>query len=269
VAAHPRGRRADGQHFLRSQRLADELVAAACLDRGDLVLEIGAGSGRLTGPLRRAAGRVIAVELDPSLAAGLERRFARYASVAVVRGDILAVPLPHEPFRAFGNVPFGLTTALLRRLLDDPYGPLSRADVIVQDGLAQKRSSLRPCSMLSLSWLPWWEIGIGRHLPAGCFEPRPAVDAAMLVARRRPRPLLYPAAAAPYRELLRRAFARAQRPVRHGLGLPPRRWKALARERGLPLDARPQQLDVWDWVAAFEARQSIRPSWRRIETESE
>ena len=93
MAAQSRGRRADGQHFLRSQRLADELVAAACVLPAELVVEVGAGSGRLTEPLRRAARRVIAVELDPGLAAGLERRFERHPSVAVLRGDVLAVPV--------------------------------------------------------------------------------------------------------------------------------------------------------------------------------
>ena len=261
MAAQSRGRRADGQHFLRSQRLADELVAAACVLPAELVVEVGAGSGRLTEPLRRAARRVIAVELDPGLAAGLERRFERHPSVAVLRGDVLAVPFPREPFRVVGNVPFGVTTALLRRLLDDLRGPVTRADLIVQEGLARKRTSPRPCSMLALSWLPWWQIGVERHLPAACFQPRPAVDGAMLVARRRTAPLIDPADHGRYRALLGRAFGRAQSPVRQTLGLPPRRWKALARERGLAVDARPTQLDVWDWAAAFGAvRQPSRPS---------
>jgi 23S rRNA (adenine-N6)-dimethyltransferase len=110
--------------------------------------------------------------------------------------------------------------------------------------------------MLSLSWLPWWRFSIERLLPAGSFEPRPSVDAALLAAHRRARPLLPAAHAGAYRALLRRAFDRADRPVRLTAAPAAPVWKRLARDRGLAYDARPRQLDVWDWVALFEARYS-------------
>jgi 23S rRNA (adenine-N6)-dimethyltransferase len=254
VVAPGRGhhaRFADGQHLLRSPRLAAEVVAGAGIARSELVVEVGAGTGRLTAPLAQAAGSVIAVELDPALAAGLRRRFARESAVVVVEGDALLVSFPAEAHRVAGNVPFQITTALLRRVLDDPASPCTAADLIVQDGLARKRCAMRPCTMLSLSWLPWWRLSIERLLPAGSFEPRPSVDAAVLAARRREPPLLPRDAAPAYRLLLRRAFHRANRPVRQTAGLGTTRWKRLARDRGLPYDARPRQLDVWDWVAVF------------------
>jgi 23S rRNA (adenine-N6)-dimethyltransferase len=231
--------------------VAAEVVAAAGIARSDLVVEVGAGTGRLTAPLAHAAGAVVAIELDPVLSEGLRRRFARERAVTVVEGDALLVPFPPEPHRVAGNVPFQITTALLRRVLDDPGSPCTALDLIVQDGLARKRCALRPCTMLTLAWLPWWRLSIERLLPAGSFEPRPSVDAAVLAARRRDPPLL-PADRAPaYRALLRRAFDRADRPVRRTAGPGGAAWKRLARDRGLPYDARPRQLDVWDWVALF------------------
>jgi 16S rRNA A1518/A1519 N6-dimethyltransferase RsmA/KsgA/DIM1 with predicted DNA glycosylase/AP lyase activity len=253
VAARGRGRRprlADGQHFLRPP-LAVELVAAAGVGAGDLVVELGAGFGRLTEPLRRAAGRVIAVELDPGLAADLRRRVAGDARVAVVEGDALRVPLPEAAFRVVANVPFGISTALLRRLLDAPRSPLWAADLIVQEGLARKRAAGRPSSLLALGWLPWWELRIDRRLPRGSFQPPPAVDAAVLAARRRARPLLDPSHTAAYRRLLARGFAHAETPLRRSLAVDVRAWKAFAGERGLPAAATPRDLDVWDWVALF------------------
>ena len=232
------------------------MVAAAGIARSDLVVEIGAGTGRLTAPLADAADRVVAIELDPGLAGGLRRRFARNPRIDVVEGDALLVPFPDERHRVIGNVPFQITTALLRRVLDEPDSPCVAADLIVQDGLARKRCAMRPCTMLSLSWLPWWRLSIERLLPAGSFEPRPSVDAALLAARRRPHPLLPPTHAGAYRALLRRAFDRADRPVRLTAGPAAPAWKRLARDRGLAHDARPRQLDVWDWVALFEARYS-------------
>jgi 23S rRNA (adenine-N6)-dimethyltransferase len=255
VAAPARGhddRSASGQHFLRSPRLAAELVAAACVREEDLVVEIGAGFGRLTVPLARSAGSVIAVERDPDLADGLRRRFARGARVVVAEADVFALPLPETPYRAFGNLPFSRTSAILRRLLDDPSSHLLRADLIVELGVARKVSSARPSSMRSLGWLPWWQFELGRHIPSAAFDPRPSVDAALLSVQRRDPPLLEPATAERYRGLLRGAFDRAPAPLRRSLGLPPRTWKRLARDRGLAVDARPQHLDVWDWIAVLE-----------------
>ena len=220
------------------------------------MVEVGAGTGRLTAPLADAASRVLAIELDPELASGLRRRFARAGRVAVIEGDALLVSYPADPHRVAGNVPFQITTALLRRVLDDPGSPCFAADLIVQDGLARKRCAMRPCTMLSLSWLPWWRLSIERLLPAGCFEPRPSVDAALLVARRRSPELVPAGRAASYRALLRRAFDRADRPVRFTAAPGGAAWKRLARDRGLAYDARPRQLDVWDWAALFEARYS-------------
>jgi 23S rRNA (adenine-N6)-dimethyltransferase len=259
VVARGRGhnaRLADGQHLLRSPRLAAEVVAAAGIARSDLVVEVGAGTGRLTAPLALAARAVVAIELDPLLADGLRRRFAQEPAVAVVEGDALLVPFPAEPHRVAGNVPFHITTALLRRVLDDPASPCAATDLIVQDGLARKRCAMRPCTMLSLSWLPWWRLSIERLLPAGSFEPRPSVDAAILAARRRDPALLPTDEASAYRALLRRAFDRADRPVRQTAGPGGAAWKRLTRDRGLPYDARPRQLDVWDWVALYGARYS-------------
>jgi 23S rRNA (adenine-N6)-dimethyltransferase len=256
VAARDRGGRArlaDGQHLLRSPRLAAEIVEGMGIARSDLVVEVGAGTGRLTAPLAAAARQVIAVELDPRLADGLRRRFGAEPRVTVAEGDALLVPMPGAPHRVAGNVPFGITTALLRRTLDDPGSACFAADLVVQDGLARKRCALRPCTMLSLSWLPWWRLTIDRLLPAGSFEPRPAVDAAILAARRREPALIAPDRAPAYRALLRRAFDRADRPVRLTTRMDRAAWRRLARDRGLAYDARPRELDVWDWVALYSS----------------
>lgn len=253
MAARGRGARArpaSGRHFLRSARLAAEIVAAADVRPGELVVEIGAGFGRLTAPLCRAGARVVAVELDPELAGSLRRRYGG-DRLTVVEADILALPLPVEPHRVLGNIPFAITTPILRRLLDDPCSPLRGTDLIVQDGFARKRTSSRPSTMLALRWLPWWRLQAERHLPAACFDPPPAVDASLLSVRPRTPALLDAALAPAYRDLLQSAFTRDARAVRRTVPVAPLTWKRFARDRGLALDARPHELDVWDWVALF------------------
>jgi 23S rRNA (adenine-N6)-dimethyltransferase len=219
----------------------------------DLVLEIGAGRGRITDALADAAARVIAVELDAGDADVLRRRFRADPRIAVVEGDVLQVPLPETPFRAFGNVPFGLTTAILRRLLDDPTSALQRADLLVQYEAARKRAAHRPSNLLSLGWQPWWELRVARHLPAPAFEPAPSVDGALLSIVRRRRPLLPASDRQEYLQLLRAGFRRSGLPLYSSLRgqLPSRAWKRMARERGLPTGATARDLDVFDWVALY------------------
>jgi 23S rRNA (adenine-N6)-dimethyltransferase len=180
-----------GQHFLGSAHLAERLVADAGIRSTDRVVDLGAGSGVLTAAVAASAASVLAVEIDPGLAAGLARRFATAANVSVVRADARDVPLPLNPYRVVANPPFGHTAAILHRLLDDPGGGLERADLVVQWQVARHRARVTQgleTDLLGAIWAPWWEFSRGRRIPAGLFRPRPSVDAAVLVITRRDPP---------------------------------------------------------------------------------
>jgi 23S rRNA (adenine-N6)-dimethyltransferase len=139
-----------GQHFLSGRLLASALVRAAAVAPFDLVVEIGAGTGALTEALASRARLVLAVEIDPNLASRLRRRFAGTDNVRVIERDALAFDWPAEPFRAFGNVPFAITTRLLRSILDTPW--LRRADLVVQWEVALKRAFPKSGNLLGFSW---------------------------------------------------------------------------------------------------------------------
>lgn len=245
---------ARGQHLLRSDAIASELVGQAGIHPDELVVEIGPGPGRLTVPLARRAGRVVAVEIDERFAADLRSRLAHSPNVEVLLGDALEIELPDGAFRVFGNLPFGATTPILRRLLDDPDLQLTAVDAVVEWNVARKRALPRPTNLTSLGWLPWWTFELVRHLPATAFEPRPSVDAGFLAIRRRDPPLLRVDERSRYRALLARAFRRANLPVTRCFE-PRRAIAACLRDRGLAPSARPTDLDVFDWVALFAAAQ--------------
>jgi len=202
-------RRSLGQNFLRPER-ARGLVESLELRVGELVVEIGAGAGALTAELARCGAEIIAVEFDPDWAAALRARFRpRSTQVSVVERDFLAFPLPQRPFRAIGSLPFGATTQILRRLLDEPRGGLVRADLVVQWAVARKRAEIPPRTLLSTAWAPWWEFALGPRLPAHAFQPIPRVDAGLLSVKRRAPALLPPALARDYA-----AFLRSRWPLR-------------------------------------------------------
>jgi 23S rRNA (adenine-N6)-dimethyltransferase len=248
-----RGFRPSGQHFLRSDTLAEEIVDRARVTDDQYVLDIGAGTGRITRALARRAGRVMAVEVDPELVRRLRRDFRADPRVEVIEADFLEVRLPQRPFRAFGNMPFGIGTSILRRLLDDPGSSLTRADLILQYEVARKRASAWPGTAATIGWLPWWEFTLVRRFSRLAFDPPPAVDAGLLSITRRDPALVAARQRDAFVRLVRTCFARGSQPLRRSLSpfLSDRTWKRLARERGLSPSTVARDLDVVDWVAIF------------------
>src|SRR5215213_9385425 len=112
-----------GQHLLVDRDVLDRIVAAAALDRDSQVLEVGPGVGALTEVLSRQAGRVVAVELDGRLLDVL-RETVSGPNVEIVHGDGLAVDpttfFGADPYRVVANLPYGIATPLIRRLLNAP-----------------------------------------------------------------------------------------------------------------------------------------------------
>ena len=197
-------RRRLGQNFLRPE-IADRIVAEADFRPGELAIELGAGVGAITIALAKRQVEVVAIEIDPVWADRLRDRVGKAFpdNVRVVEGDFLSLSLPSRPFRVVGSLPFGHTTDVLRRLLENPYMALERADLIVQWEVARKRAALPPSTLRSTTWLPWWEFRLGRQLPAAAFRPVPHVDSGVLIITRREPALLPPAMARLYGEFVR------------------------------------------------------------------
>ena len=251
------GETARGQHLLRSDDVARELIRQADIGPDELVVEIGPGSGRLTAPLSEVARRVIAVEIDRRFARSLRARFGHATNVEIVQGDILRFPLPDTPFRAVGNLPFAATTPILRRLLDDPAAPMTGADLLVEANVARKRASPRPANLVSLGWQPWWSSA-----SFGSFPPRrsnrgrrsmPGSSRSASARRHSCRPKHDPPIG---RCLPARSEGGTCQSSERFAAIPRRVLAACLRRRGLVRGARPADLDVFDWVALFEAAQA-------------
>jgi 23S rRNA (adenine-N6)-dimethyltransferase len=247
-------RRAElGQHFLAGGWLAAELVEQAGVGSGDLVVEIGAGTGVLTEALARRAGRVVAVEYDPRLAERVRSRLARYPNVRVLTADARSLRPPRRPFRVVANLPFGSTAAILRRLLGNPRTRLERADLVLQEQAARRYAAARPSTVETIRWGAFYELGVGRRLGPSSFRPPPRVGAAVLVARRRQPPLVPVGGHRRFTALVDSAFRHPGVPLRRAL-VPPfsyRQLRRLARDLGFPLDARASDLDAVQWAGLY------------------
>jgi len=178
VAGQPRPRW--GWHRL-DKGWAKSVVADANIQPGDLVLDIGAGSGALTTPLVAVGARVIAVELHPVRAAQLRERF-RGCPVTVVQVDASDLRLPKRPFRVVANPPFAVTVAIIRRLLS-PGSRLVSAHLVVPRYVAKRWVSQSAPGRER--WARTFTISIGRPIPRQAFTPPAPRDAVTAVVHRR------------------------------------------------------------------------------------
>jgi 23S rRNA (adenine-N6)-dimethyltransferase len=168
-------RRAWGWHPLVDSWAA-RIVNDAGVAAGEIVLDIGAGRGALTGYLIAAGGRVLAIEPHPGRAAFLRERFAGQ-SVTVVETTVTQLYLPHRPFRVVANPPFASSSELMRVLLTRE-SRLVAADVVLQRAFVRRMVADRRRSAGR------WSLTVGRPIPRNAFHSPPQVDAAILTVRR-------------------------------------------------------------------------------------
>ena len=174
-----------GWHRL-GDAFAEQLVATSAVCPGDLVLDIGAGDGALVGPLLRRGVTVIAVERHPARLAELRRRFADAGRrLVIVDADASDLRLPRRPFHVVANPPFGVTSALLRRLLQ-PGSRLVTAHLILQQQVVTHWAG--PAAPGASRWRRDFEVVAATRLPRAAFRPPPRTDCAVLAVRRRSAP---------------------------------------------------------------------------------
>lgn len=225
-----------GQHFLRGSDFIAELIGHSNIRKNDTVLDIGAGSGAITDVLARRARNVVAYEPEPTAAAKLRMNVLRRGNVVVIESDFLHAELPTEPYKVFSNIPFHLSSKIVRKLTTSARPPKS-IYLIVQKQFAQKMlpEGNHFHGALGMAIAPWWVARIRRPLRRTDFTPPPAVDTVLLELKPRETALLPQEEMEKYMEFVENCYAE------------PRYY---ARAKG-PKDHKPSQLSLAAWVTLY------------------
>ncbi len=258
-----------GQNFLHDPHALEKIVAAADLTPEDTVLEVGAGVGSLTRHLAQVAKRVVAVELDERLIPLLQEEFAQHPHVTIVHGDILALDLKalmgQAPYTVVANLPYYITSAILRRLLSQEPRP-RRLVLTVQKEVAE-RLVARPgnMSVLAVSVQFYGRVEVVLRLKAGAFWPRPGVESAVVRVDVFSQPRVDVPSEKLFFRVVKAGFSQKRKQLRNtlsgGLQLSKAQAEALLQQCGIAPQRRAETLSVEEWAAltrAFAAAQGAR-----------
>ena len=247
-----------GQNFLVDPVLRDHIAQTAGIESDDEVLEVGAGVGTLTIALAQLCRRVVAVELDRTIIKALREVVAGHGDVEVVQADILRYDLqaafPRGGEVATGNIPYNLTGALIRKLLDDAPRP-RRLSLVVQKEVAERWTADTGAGVGTVAVQVFAVPRIVSIIPAVAFEPQPAVDSALVVMDVRERPAVNVADLNSFFRFVEAVFQQRRKQLGGTLGRISGTTSSEAasrlRDAGIDPERRPQTLSLQEWERVY------------------
>jgi 16S rRNA (adenine1518-N6/adenine1519-N6)-dimethyltransferase len=252
-----------GQSFLGDPAILSQIVSAADLSSEDLVVEIGAGTGSLTRALAENAGRIVALELDQRLVEVLHEQLADLPSVDIHHADALTFPrdgLRSRGYKVVGNLPYYITSAVLRRYLEEEPRPELMV-VTVQREVAERVVAVPgDMSLLAVSVQFYGRPRIVTHIRAGAFYPPPKVNSSVLRIDVHEQPTVALAKgidAKLFFRVVRAGFSQRRKTLRNslrgGLGLSPLAVEEALQKAHVDSRRRAQTLNLQEWAALAEA----------------
>lgn len=250
-----RNRIAYSQNFLKDSKLIASLITQSNISKDDLVFEIGAGSGIITEELTKQARKVVAFELDLNLFRKLTHIFAGNPKIDLKCGNFLKFSLPNTPYKVFSNIPFNITSDIIKKLTFSGNPPLD-SYLIVQKEAALKFSGKPFCdknSLISVLLYPWFEFRIIHEFNRGDFFPRPNVDSVLLEIKKRTESLVNDNDRDSYRDFVVFAFNQFSPNILEGLAKVLGRQEILTLSRNLNFSTKqkPSEINFGNWLDLF------------------
>ena len=252
-----------GQNFLVDPNGLNKVLQAAKISTEDTVLEIGAGLGSLTYLLAQQSRQVVAVELDHRLIAPLREVLAGFTNVTICEGDMLKlspdVLIDAERYVVVANIPYYITSALIRHLLEADHKP-TRMVLTVQQEVAERILARDgKMSLLALSVQVYGKPELKARIPAGCFYPPPEVDSAVLSIELYEEPIVPSGSLDLFFKLAHAGFAQKRKTLRNtlatGMNESPAWAERLLTTAGIDPQRRAETLSMQEWKKLVEAYQ--------------
>ncbi len=244
------------QNYLVNHRVIADLVSGASIAAEDVVYEIGPGRGAITNELIKHAKKVIAYEIDEELCGRLQRKYEGDSRLEVRLGDVLNVNLPDKPYKVFSNIPFSLTSDIVRKLTQTAYPP-SDIYLIVQQDAAKKfigKPYTYKNSLFSSLLAPWFEVKVAHDFKNRDFFPSPRFRVVLLNIKQRKQPLVQQKDKQLYYDFVAFTFAQFKPNVIDGLSVLIGKDKmvSLSNKIGFSKRSKPSDLEHKHWIELFD-----------------
>jgi 16S rRNA (adenine1518-N6/adenine1519-N6)-dimethyltransferase len=251
-----------GQNFLHDPNALEKIIEIADITPETTVLEIGSGTGNLTRVLAREAARVIAVEVDDRLMPLLRAEFAGQPRVEVIHGDILDIDinarLAGKPYVVVANLPYYITSAILRHLFEQVQPRPQRIVVTVQREVAERITAAPgDMSLLAVSVQFYGRPQIVMRLKPAAFWPRPDVESAVVRIDVYETPPVDVPGEGEFFRVVRAGFGQKRKQLRNALSAGLHLDKALIDDllngSGIDPQRRAETLNLDEWAALTRA----------------
>ena len=240
-----------GQHYLVDESVLESIVGDGRLSPGELVVEVGSGIGVLTERLLDAGARVRAIEYDPRVIPLLHafvKSHERDGKLDVTEGNALDVPFPEEPYKVVANIPYHITSPLLRHMFLESRRAPTLVTLLIQREVAERICDAEDRGLLTVVVSLFGTPSIVRHVPPAAFLPPPKVDSSVLHVECFERPLADAPTIDRLLKLLKLGFGQKRKMLRNTLGSLPD-GDALLASAGIDPTRRPQTLSTDEWLA--------------------
>jgi 16S rRNA (adenine1518-N6/adenine1519-N6)-dimethyltransferase len=246
-----------GQNFLIDPAVRDR-IAEATGSTGEEVVEVGAGVGTMTIALASHHSRVVAVELDRRLIPALREVVGGRDNVDIVEADILKLDLaaryPGGGEAVAGNIPYNLTGALIRKLLDHPPRP-RRLSLVVQKEVAERWTATTGASLATVAVQVFATAKLLFAIPASAFSPMPRVDSALVALEVRDQPAVDVPDMDAFFRLVEAVFQFRRKQLGGALGriagIGSEAAGSRLRDAGIDPERRAQTLSLGEWEAVY------------------
>jgi 16S rRNA (adenine1518-N6/adenine1519-N6)-dimethyltransferase len=259
-----RARKGLAQHFLVDGSILKRIVSAAELSQSDTVIEVGPGLGVLTKGLAERAGRIIAIELDKRLADILRENMAVRGNLTVINEDILATDpaqlLPPGGYKVVANLPYYITSAVIRHFLEASYKPTVMVLMVQKEVANTIVAKPGDMSVLSVSVQLYGEPKVAALVPASSFYPAPKIDSAVLKIDVYPRPLVAAHNTVGFFRIVRAGFTGKRKQIinslTNGLRFEKTEVSLLLEAAGIDPKRRAETLSIEEWGTLFHVFES-------------
>ncbi len=251
-----------GQNFVTDPNTIRRIVAAAKLTGDETVVEIGPGLGSLTLGLLEVAAKVVAVEIDPKMAAALEETVSKRApgkDFKLVHQDALKLTeLPSSPGALVANLPYNISVPVLLHFLEQ-FGTIKKGLVLVQAEVAHRLAAAPGSKVYGVpsAKLAWYaEAHLAGNVGRNIFWPVPNVDSALVYFAKREKPLGDEALRLKTFAVIDGAFAQRRKTLRQALADfagSPARAEELLLASGVNPTLRGEALSIDDFVKIARA----------------